>query len=608
VSRPARRIARRLWEGWRTHTGVPWRRVRDSVLLILVPSVLVLGTIGFERLSTEDYGFLDSFYRAITLFTFGGAVDPPLPATLQIARIIAPLLTGYAALGAVLVLFRDRARAVGVWACFDEHVIVAGLGARGARLAAALRAADVPVVIIERDRGNAEIEIAQAQGSIVVSGDAGDPAVLRRAGLDRASHLVVLCGSDGTNVDVAAVTGQEFQRQGRRLPTFVHVDDVALWHVLSTDAAHFNPYTAVRLELFNVYGLASRLMFERHQPFAFADPSGSRRPHVLVVGLEGVGEQLVLHVARFWQASDPASDELLRITLAGDHAMDNLACLHERYPALERVCTVDARHGGIGSDWFQRGGAATSDTGECDVTYAYVCLDDESSALSAALALHAAPGGLDVPVVVALDDDAKGVAAILAGETGRFGAIKPFGVLTSALSPTLLVSGTNELIARAKHLEYLAHERAKGVTVADNPLLVPWDELVGRYAESNRQFADSVGEKLKDAGCVVVPMPLRDDKIAPFELAADMIEHLAEREHERWMTAMIDDGWRHGERSDTLKTHPDLRPWDELDEDARDKDRNPIRQLPRILELTGFRIQSGDTPRPTVTLPRAVIK
>jgi hypothetical protein len=62
------------------------------------------------------------------------------------------------------------------------------------------------------------------------------------------------------------------------------------------------------------------------------------------------------------------------------------------------------------------------------------------------------------------------------------------------------------------------------------------------------------------------------------------------------MRDAIADGWRRtsnaGEPKDAeRKLHPQLVPWAQVSEEERDKDRNAIRELPAMIELTGFRIQ-----------------
>ena len=178
---------------------------------------LVLGTIGYLQLTSVSprYGFLDALYRAITLFAFGGTAPPPIPVTLQIARITAPMLTGYAALGTVLALTRAQARVLGIRLFIRNHVIICGLGETGGRLAAAL-VDQVPVVVIESNPSARQIAGARLRGISVLGGDASDPALLRQAGIERARTVVVACGSAAVNVDVAAAASRALTARAAR--------------------------------------------------------------------------------------------------------------------------------------------------------------------------------------------------------------------------------------------------------------------------------------------------------------------------------------------------------------------------------------------------------
>ena len=82
------------------------------------------------------------------------------------------------------------------------------------------------------------------------------------------------------------------------------------------------------------------------------------------------------------------------------------------------------------------------------------------------------------------------------------------------------------------------------------------------------------------------------DDGAPFQPGEDEIEALARAEHRRWCCNRRLAGWRSGSpRDNTAKIHPDLVPWDELDEPTREYDRDPIRNLPRLLASIGFRLE-----------------
>jgi voltage-gated potassium channel Kch len=84
-----------------------------------------------------------------------------------------------------------------------QHVIVAGLGQVGLRLALGLRRIGVPVVGVEV-RGDAPgVRTARTAGIPVVIGDAGDRATLTHVGLERARALAAMGSDDLGNIEIA---------------------------------------------------------------------------------------------------------------------------------------------------------------------------------------------------------------------------------------------------------------------------------------------------------------------------------------------------------------------------------------------------------------------
>lgn len=560
---------------------------------------LVLGTIGYLQLKSVPpprYGFLDALYRAITLFAFGGTAPPPIPVTLQIARITAPVLTGYAALGTVLALTRAQARVLGIRLFIRNHVIICGLGETGARLAAAL-VDQVPIVVIESNASARQIAGARLRGVSVLGGDASDPALLRQAGIERARTLVVACGSAAVNVDVAAAAGRALAPEPRRRPlrVFVHLDNLDLWSSLAAEDSTFAfQRTDFRLQFFNVMSIGGQLLVEREPPF---ESGRIEEAHVLIVGLEEIGEQLVLALARL-VASDRGDDTAkLLVTFTGANADADLETLLTRYPTLPGYLRLGTRRLAIESAEFQAGAAMLGADGRPDVTRAYVTLTDEAAGLQAALALHAAPGATNVPVTVTVVDAGAGVAEILGSDRGRLAQITAFGAVSEATSRRLLLRGVNEMVARAQHAQWL---RTTAVTEGDaarqNPNFKPWDQLTDEQKEFNRRFADDINPKLDRIGAIVVPMPLPDAAGDRFEFTDAELELLARHEHERWVAQRRRDGWTYGpQRDDVRKIHDALKPYDELDEPTRDKDRDAVARIPETLAAAGFAIRrTGD--------------
>ena len=67
---------------------------------------------------------------------------------------------------------------------------------------------------------------------------------------------------------------------------------------------------------------------------------------------------------------------------------------------------------------------------------------------------------------------------------------------------------------------------------------------------------------------------------------------LAIIEHRRWCAERYVNGWQYRDsRDDLRKCHPDLVDWANLDEETRDYDREPIRQIPSLLSSVGLTIR-----------------
>jgi hypothetical protein len=60
-------------------------------------------------------------------------------------------------------------------------------------------------------------------------------------------------------------------------------------------------------------------------------------------------------------------------------------------------------------------------------------------------------------------------------------------------------------------------------------------------------------------------------------------------EHQRWMRERHAQGYVYGPDREG-KHHPDLVGWPDLSENAREKDRQAVREIPAILHEAGFQI------------------
>jgi voltage-gated potassium channel Kch len=593
--------AHRPWRRlWRKRLRPGWRLLQPYALLIGAALVIVLGTIGYLRVDRLSYDLPDALYRSITLFGLNGSIDGGVPLELQIARFLAPVIVGYAAIKGLLALFRDQTQLFYIRLFMRRHVVVAGLGDLGLPLARMFNEFE-PVVAIERDMGSPTLPACRERGISVLKRDATDVRTLEGARVARARYLFIACGDDRVDLDVlAAAQAANSERIAGCLTAFVSLDDAQLWRALAARTlASPDQSGGFRREFFHVHDIAADMMVELHPPFR----GHARAPHALLVGLDGIGESFVLKAARLWQIARRDRHSLMRITLVAQDARERCAQLLDRYPRLSSVCEVVALDLAVDSADVQEGSFLSVLDGP-PLSRVYVCLTGEADALKTALALAARPVAQGVDVIIAVPGTTDGAAApppVLPRN------VQEFSVIGSALAPARLLEGVNETLARAMHNAYIRFEIAKGLTPADNELLVPWDELTARVSDpgkvedardASRGFVDGIGTKLAGVGCTVVPAPLIDPHSTLVEFSDEEVEFLAMEEHGRWCDHKVTEGWRYGERKDARgRTHPCLVPWSELPEDEREKDREFVRTIPARLAQAEFEVlRVSDAP------------
>lgn len=198
-----------------------------------------------------------------------------------------------------------------------------------------------------------------------------------------------------------------------------------------------------------------------------------------------------------------------------------------------------------------------------------------------------------------------------------------------------------ERLAEAVHVVYCADELAKGYAWADatdeyleqnallrryagrppvadagkrtttNVNLVCYEPLSEHVKEQNRGFVRDIERKLDSAGYVMLPARSHEP---PFNFPGDELETLAEEEHERYVLEKLGAGWRHAStlKDETRKENPSILPWRPttpeqlverygaepasrigdgvLSDEDKEKDRNLIRGIPRILAAAGYTV------------------
>lgn len=90
---------------------------------------------------------------------------------------------------------------------------------------------------------------------------------------------------------------------------------------------------------------------------------------------------------------------------------------------------------------------------------------------------------------------------------------------------------------------------------------------------------------------IYIPQPMDTSDIQLPKEFNELIEEMAKNVHEVWAQKRIEQGWTYGnERSDALKQHPCLIPYEELPETEKDYDRNTALGTLKLICKLGFNI------------------
>jgi hypothetical protein len=330
--------------------------------------------------------------------------------------------------------------------------------------------------------------------------------------------------------------------------------------------------------------LAARDAMRRHPAFLSVEEQGADRVHALLVGepdwLEAMMVELLLSAGTLRYAK-PA------FTLACAAAAEFRARLFEHYPELAEEADLDFVELGGLHPWELTGFHLASLTGP-PITAVYFLFAEGANAISGYLAfLQQAQllSGFAAPIFV-LAESADFASANAGAMLEPLQAVS-FGAHSQIVAACGLLSAESGLTEQAYHEAYLAFARPSGEAAR------AWSQLSEEYRSSNRRAAGHIYAKLFEAGFDVrgwiashdvwSELPALADGEPLYRDAAER-ERLAKLEHQRWISDRRLNGWRYGEtRDDLRKTHPDIRPFEQLRPETQEYNRQFVDVLDAIL-------------------------
>lgn len=570
-----------------------WNNFEWPLVLGLGIVTLILAFVGFRKhLSPigDAHTPWDIFYRILQLvFVDSGAlepIEPPIRWELNLARFLVPALAMYTALQALAIIFSEQLKSFRL-RFFHNHIVLCGLGRKGLLLANGFLEAGEKVVVIELDESNGRINQCRNQGAIILLGNAADRELLLKARVHKARYLISVCRDDGVNAEIPVLAGDLTKdREDHPLICLTHIRNLHLFHLLRGNDLKMWEGGPLQMQLFNLFNQGAQRLLNTYSMFGPADQGMKEEPRLLLVGLGPLGESLVIQAAEKWKLCYERRKKRLPILMIDEEAGKKKELWNIQYPQVNNFCELIPLPIAIQSEEFQE--AKFLDK----VTSAYICLEEDSQGLSAALALGRKAKGNNTQVVLCLMEE-EGIATLfLRGKRITKGKdpLCRFGLLERTCKTDLLPGGTYEILARLFHEDYITEQVNQGQTPQTNRAMLPWLELSEEFRLSNLLEAEHIDLKLEAIGCFLTPLIRRNAE--SFRFKKDEIELLARMEHERWLAERLLEGWIFGiSRDDGQKLNPNLIPWAKLDETIMEYNKKQIRELPVFLARAGFQIE-----------------
>ena len=592
---------------------------------LLAVLAFLLGCVGYAQIMIfqgegGEHTWWDVVYASLQLFIFEGPdATGGWPLHLQLARALAPLIVLYTAAKAVWNQIDERVALYGLLFRKRRFVVVCGSGETGFRIARDYCLnTDKRVVVIDRDPSNAMAAELVNYGAILLFGNAMDPVMLIRARAIYAKEIFLCTNNDKTNIAVA----KSIERLTRRLKPgevrrlemtakkcekpvagrpphlglrcFLCVDSPDIYEVFSTHSFFETNSSRFAIRVFNRRETIARNVFRSCAPDLYHRPvdDTASQMHILFVGFEALARELIIQTALTAHYLD---FRLPRATvICREERRQQVERFLFRYPHLDKTIDIEFVFADAmtidESQWYAM--QTTTPFNVC-----YVAMQHDVEGILSARRLNRLRRLSSLPplnIVVCLnqqdslaeiiDDDFEPISLDKRG-LPTHEPIEYFETLDETISIDVVVNEALDLLALTLHTAYLQTQLAKGGSVNENASLISWSELPGHKKKANQHAAAHVDVKLRLMNCVAYGLGAAAPEV-PFPPDDEALEKLAQLEHRRWMADKHLAGYSFGpERDEDHMLHPDLIPWEELSDEDREKDRDNIRQIPKLLKL-----------------------
>jgi voltage-gated potassium channel len=227
-----------------------------SGAIVFIALVAYIGRSGYRDAAGDGVSFLDALYYAsvsVTTTGYGDIAPVSDGARLVTTLVVTPVRVLFLVLlvGTTVEILTERSRHIirlRRWSKrLSDHVIICGYGTKGRSAIDALLGKGLePGQIVVIDERSDMIDRANADGFAGINGSAASAEVLRRAGIERASSIVVAPDRDDTSV-LVTLTARELNRRSTIVSAVREAENVHLLRESGADSVITSSGAAGRL-------------------------------------------------------------------------------------------------------------------------------------------------------------------------------------------------------------------------------------------------------------------------------------------------------------------------------------------------------------------------
>ena len=465
-----------------------------------------------------------------------------------------------------------------------NQVLVMGINHKGKALLNDLsQSHHMTGVAIELDGDHSHARALRRAGHLVFFGDGTQSMVLQDAGIRTARYMICFLNNEQTTINVVRALHQITEKNPGKYQVrcFLHIANARVSAMLQqSDYFEDEKQNGIDLRFFNHHQMIARQFFARF-PYEYAEALAHEDTvfRLVIFGTGETAKSLLVQALQVLHTANPASPEIIVCSAGAAMAGRQLAA---EYPGASMVSSV--KYVEFDGAYDQILNEFVIDPPDHVIPIVIMAFEQDSANLKMSLEmLHATP--VSSFRVFALNYHNDGLNALLRAKQNRLNRLRFFGSLESVCQVELITQERLDTVARAIHEDYLQQLAPNEGALSESAAYKQsWDALNEQAKDANRAQADHIPYKLAMCGKLAQTDVPAAGTPQPLAFSAQEVERLAQVEHARWVAQRYLAGWRYGvHRDDLRRWHPSLVEWGMLPEPEKQKDRDVILRIPRLL-------------------------